>query len=85
MVIENLNGFDWSDELHVEIDGNIKSCDPKPLIIRDGAFVTTGNLSVTHNRTGYISINMSRVAWRHGQTATRLFLPMEAIDDAINY
>ncbi|NJJ37875.1 ImmA/IrrE family metallo-endopeptidase [Paenibacillus apii] len=85
LVIEQRAGFDWEQPLHIVVDGCYKSIDAHPYNRRDTAVVSSGDISITRNRADCLTINMSRVAWRHGTTATRLFLPMEAVDEAINF
>ncbi|QWU17337.1 protein of unknown function [Paenibacillus sophorae] len=85
LVIEQRGGFDWEQPLHIVVDGCFKSIDAHPYNKRDTAVVSSGDLSISRNRADCLTINMSRVAWRHGRTASRLFLPMEAVDDAINF
>lgn len=85
LVVERKGGFDLTGELHIEVSGSFKSCDSDPLIARDGAFVTSGDLSIPRDRDNCLSINLNRVAWRHGQRANRLFIPMQAVDDVINF
>ncbi|MEK4196035.1 ImmA/IrrE family metallo-endopeptidase [Paenibacillus sp. FSL L8-0323] len=84
LIIEHPLGFDWSGSLDIEVERDYKTCD-MPDTSKEVASVLTGDLYVSQNRKGYVTINMSRVAWRHGQNAKRLYLPMEAIDDAINF
>lgn len=85
LVIEQRDGFNWEKPLHIEVERNYKSCDLPSYMSRESASVLSGDLSVFPDRKGYVTINLSRVAWRHGTTASRLYLPMEAIDDAINF
>lgn len=51
----------------------------------DSATILSGDLSILKDRKGFVAINLSRVAWRHGKLSTRLYLTMEAIDDALNF
>ncbi|NJJ41563.1 hypothetical protein [Paenibacillus apii] len=85
LVITQRGGFDWESPLLIDVDGYFKSVDSQPHSYRDGAVVRSGDLKIPRNRAGYVTIDMGRVASRHGQTANRLFLPMEAVDDAINF
>ncbi|ULO08905.1 ImmA/IrrE family metallo-endopeptidase [Paenibacillus sp. 19GGS1-52] len=85
LVIEQPNGFDWDSPLNIEVDGNYESCDLPPYLPRESATVLSGDLSVPSDRKGYVTINLSRVSWRHGTAVSRLYLPMEAIEDAINF
>ncbi|MDT3426121.1 Zn-dependent peptidase ImmA (M78 family) [Paenibacillus forsythiae] len=85
LVIEQREGFDWESPLHIEVDGCFKSVDSQSHSYRDGAVVRSGDLKIPRGHAGYVTIDMGRIASRHGQTANRLFLPMEAVDDAINF
>ncbi|MBY9081058.1 ImmA/IrrE family metallo-endopeptidase [Paenibacillus sp. HN-1] len=85
LVIEQRGGFDWESPLYIEVDGCFRSVDSQPYSYRDGAMVRSGDLKLPRDRSGYVTIDMGRIASRHGQTANRLFLPMEALDDAINF
>ncbi|MEC0131485.1 ImmA/IrrE family metallo-endopeptidase [Paenibacillus odorifer] len=85
LVIEQRQGFNWNRPFHLNIERNYKLLSPSFYHSRHDATVLPGDLSVPPNQSGYVTINLSRVAWRHGQEVTRLILPMEAIDDAINF
>lgn len=86
LVIEQRDGFDWENPLYIEVDGCFKSIDyHQRYSLRDGAIVSSGDLSVPREHFGFISIDMGRISSRHGQTSNRLFLSMEAIDDALNF
>lgn len=85
LVIEQRQGFKWDKPLHVNVERNYKLYSQTFYRSRFDATVQPGDLSVPPNQIGYVTINLSRVAWRHGQDVTRLILPMEAIDDAINF
>lgn len=85
LVIEQREGFNWEEPLYIEVDGDYRSCDLPSHGYREGAVVQSGDLSISPNHKGYVIINLSRVAWRHGTSASRLYLPMEAIDDTLNF
>ncbi|WP_052088318.1 ImmA/IrrE family metallo-endopeptidase [Paenibacillus wynnii] len=85
LVIEQREGFNWDKPLHIEVDRNYRSCDLPSYMSKESAPVLSGDLSVCPNRNGCVTINLSRVAWRHGKSVSRLYLPMEAIDDALNF
>lgn len=85
LVIEQRQGFNWDKPLHVNVERNYRLHSQTFYRSRHDATVQTGDLSVPLNQSGYVTINLSRVAWRHGQNVTRLILPMEAVDDAINF
>ncbi|MRN56788.1 ImmA/IrrE family metallo-endopeptidase [Paenibacillus monticola] len=85
LVIEQREGFNWDEPLHIVVDGNYKSCNLPSYMSKESAPVLSGDLSVCPDRKGCLVINLSRVAWRHGKSASRLYLPMEAIDDAVNF
>lgn len=85
LVIEQREGFNWDEPLHIVVDQNYKSCKLPYHMSKESAPVLSGDLSVCPDRKGCLVINLSRVAWRHGKTASRLYLPMEEIDDAINF
>ncbi|WP_340004454.1 ImmA/IrrE family metallo-endopeptidase [Paenibacillus sp. FSL K6-0276] len=84
LVIEQPEGFDWDKPLDIEVERNYESCDIPLYPSKESATVLSGDLSIP-DRRGYVTINLSRVAWRHGKAVSRLYLPMEAIDDAINF
>lgn len=84
LVIEHPEGFDWDKQLEIEVERNYKSCDMPSYTSPEFATVLSGDLSIPERR-GYVTINLSRVAWRHGTAVSRLYLPMEAIEDAINF
>lgn len=84
LVIENPEGFDWEKPLDIDVEKNYESCDLPSHASREFATVLTGDLSIP-SRRGYVTINLSRVAWRHGTAVSYLYLPMEAIEDAINF
>ncbi|ULO07174.1 ImmA/IrrE family metallo-endopeptidase [Paenibacillus sp. 19GGS1-52] len=83
LVIEQRGGFDWEKPLYIEVDHSIKSVDPYSYSLRDGAVVYSGDLSIAHERA--MTIDMKRIATRYGQEANRLYLPVEAMDDALNF
>jgi Zn-dependent peptidase ImmA (M78 family) len=85
LVIEQRHGFNWDEPLLLNVERNYKLHDSSFYRSRQYATVLPGDLSLLPNRKGYVTINLSRVAWRHGQSVTRLILPMDAIDDAINF
>lgn len=85
LVIEQPDGFDWDKPLIVEVNHNYKSCDLPTYLSRESAIVMSGDLDICQNRKDCVTINLSRVTWRHGKSLKRLYLPMEAIDDAINF
>lgn len=85
LVIEQRLGFDWNKPLHLNVERNYKLLSQSFYRTRYDATVQPGDLSVPPNQSEYVTINLSRVAWRHGQDVTRLILPLEAIDDAINF
>ncbi|MNM70408.1 hypothetical protein D3C81_820360 [compost metagenome] len=82
LVIEQRSGFDWEKPLYVEMEGAIKGADPYSYSFRDGAVVSSGDLSARKNA---VLIDMGRVASRYGRSANRLYLPIEAVDDALNF
>ncbi|MEK4876921.1 MULTISPECIES: ImmA/IrrE family metallo-endopeptidase [Paenibacillus] len=83
LVIEQRGGFDWEKPLYIEVDHSIKSFDAYSYSLRDGAVVYSGDLSIAHERA--MTIDMKRIASRCGQEASRLYLPMEAMNDALNF
>ncbi|WP_340394880.1 ImmA/IrrE family metallo-endopeptidase [Paenibacillus sp. FSL E2-0177] len=85
LVIEQRGGFDWEKPLYIGMNSGIKSVDSRSYTFRDGAIVKSSDLSVSSERTGCVMIDMGRIASRHGYAVDRLFLPMEAVDDAINF
>lgn len=85
LIIEHPEGFEWDNLLEIEVDGNYDSCDMPSYISEDSATILSGDITIPPDRKGFVAINLSRVAWRHGKQATRLFLGMEAIDDALNF
>ncbi|OMF28332.1 ImmA/IrrE family metallo-endopeptidase [Paenibacillus sp. FSL H8-0259] len=85
LIIEQPYGFDWDNQLEIEVDGNYESCDMPSYMSHDSATILSGDLSILPDRKGFIAINLSRVAWRYGKLSTRLYLTMEAIDDALNF
>ncbi|MDH6370585.1 Zn-dependent peptidase ImmA (M78 family) [Paenibacillus sp. PastF-3] len=84
LVIEHPEGFDWDKPLDIEVARNYESCDLPLHASQEFATVLTGDLSIP-SRRGYVTINLSRVAWRHGIAVSRLYLPMEAVEDALNF
>jgi Zn-dependent peptidase ImmA (M78 family) len=84
LIIEHPFGFDWNGSLDVQVDRDYKTCEA-PLMSKTIASVLPGDISISATGKGSVTINLSRVAWRHGHEATRLFLPMEAVDDALNF
>lgn len=85
LIIEQSEGFDWDNPLEIEVDGNYESCEMPSYMPHDSATILSGDLSISADRKGFVAINLSRVAWRHGKLATRLYLSMEAIDDTLNF
>ncbi|WP_342435965.1 ImmA/IrrE family metallo-endopeptidase [Paenibacillus sp. FSL L8-0436] len=85
LVIEQRQGFNWNELLLLNVERNYKLHNSSFHRSRHDATVLPGDLSLPPNQRGYVTINLSRVAWRHGQTVTRLILPMEAVDDALNF
>ncbi|MEK3684874.1 ImmA/IrrE family metallo-endopeptidase [Paenibacillus sp. FSL R10-2736] len=85
LVIEQRHGFIWDEPLLLNVERSYKLHDSSFYRSRQEATVLPGDLSLPPNQRGYVNINLSRVAWRHGQSVTRLILPMEAVDDAINF
>ncbi|OMD64627.1 hypothetical protein BSK62_16790 [Paenibacillus odorifer] len=85
LVIEQRQGFNWNKPLDLNVERNYKLHSSSFHRSRHDATVLPGDLSLLPNRKGYVTINLSRVAWRHGQNVTRLILPIDAIDDAINF
>ncbi|ASA22002.1 ImmA/IrrE family metallo-endopeptidase [Paenibacillus donghaensis] len=85
LVIEQRQGFNWDEPLLLNVDRNYKIHNSSFYRSRHDATVLPGDLSIPPDQRGYVTINLSRVAWRHGQSVTRLILPMEAVDDAINF
>ncbi len=85
LVIEHQQGFDWDKPLHVKIDRHYESCEPRFFTGERGAQVVSEDIIIPSGNPGQITINMPRIAWRQGQTSKRLFLPMEALEEAINF
>lgn len=85
LVIEQLQGFNWDEHLLLNVERSYKLHDSSFYRSKRDATVLTGDLSLPPNQRGYVKINLSRVAWRHGQSVKRLILPMEAVDEAINF
>ncbi|OKP84243.1 hypothetical protein A3842_08405 [Paenibacillus sp. P3E] len=85
LVIEQRQGFNWNEPLILNVERNYKLHNSSFYRSRHDATVLPGDISLPPNRRGYVTINLSRVAWRHGKGVTRLILPMEAVDDAINF
>ncbi|MEC0169856.1 ImmA/IrrE family metallo-endopeptidase [Paenibacillus graminis] len=85
LVIEQRHGFNWNEPLLLNVERNYKLHNSSFYRSRHDATVLPGDLSLPQNQKGYVTINLSRVAWRHGQAVTRLILPMEAVDDALNF
>lgn len=85
LVIEQRGGFDWDKPLYIGMNSGIKSIDSRPYSLRDGVIVNSSEISVSSEHIGGVIIDMGRIASRHGHTADRLFLPIEAVDDAINF
>ncbi|UQZ34556.1 hypothetical protein C2I18_14130 [Paenibacillus sp. PK3_47] len=85
LVIEQRGGFDWDKPLYIGMNSGIKSVTSRPHSLRDGVIVKSSDISVSFEHSGGVMIDMGRIATRHGHTADRLFIPMEAIDDAINF
>lgn len=83
LIIEQRGGFDWEKPLYIEVDLSIKSVDPYSYSLRDGAVVYSGDLSIAHERA--VTIDMQRIASRYGREASRLYLPVDAMDDALNF
>lgn len=84
LVIEQLQGFNWDGHLLLNVERSYKLHDSSFYRSRQEATVLPGDISLPPQR-GYVKINLSRVAWRHGQSVTRLILPMDAVDEAINF
>ncbi|MEK4062167.1 MULTISPECIES: ImmA/IrrE family metallo-endopeptidase [unclassified Paenibacillus] len=85
LVIEQRGGFEWNQPLYIEVNGTFKSVDVRPASIRDGAIVRPSDLSVPLGNSGYVMIDMGRIASRYGHTANKLFLTVEDLEDAINF
>lgn len=85
LIIEQRGGFEWEKPLYIEINGTFKSVDVRANSIRDSAVVRPSDLSIPRGRSGYVMIDMGRIASRHGQTANKLFLTTEALEDALNF
>lgn len=85
LVIEQRHGFNWDEPLLLNVERSYKLHDSSFYRSRQDATVLPGDLSLPPNQRGYVTINLSRVAWRHGQNVTRLILPIEAVDDALNF
>lgn len=85
LIIEQRGGFKWDQPLYIEVNGTFKSVDVHPNSNRDSAVVRSSDLSIPPSRSGYVMIDMERIASRHGQNANKLFLTIEALEDAINF
>lgn len=85
LIIEQPGGFDWDNPLEIEVDGNYESCDMPSYMPHDSATLLSGDLSISADHKGSITIDLSRVASRQGKLSTRLFLSMEAIEDAMYF
>lgn len=85
LVIEQRGGFDWEKPLYIGMNSGIKSVTTRPHSLRDGVIVKSSDITVSSEYSGGVMINMGRIASRHGCSADRLFVPMEAIDDALSF
>ncbi len=85
LVIEQRGGFDWDKPLFIGMNSGIKSVDSRPYSFRDGVIVKSSDISLSSEHIGGVMIDMGKIASRHGHSVDRLFLPMEAVDDALNF
>ncbi|MEK5278602.1 ImmA/IrrE family metallo-endopeptidase [Paenibacillus sp. FSL H7-0735] len=84
-VIESPLGFEGIDELKIDVNKNYKSCGIPERLPKNSAIVLPDDISIYNGDKGCISINISRVAWRHGADIQKLYLSMEAAEDALNF
>ncbi|OMD05721.1 ImmA/IrrE family metallo-endopeptidase [Paenibacillus sp. FSL R5-0636] len=84
LVIEHPIEFDWNGSLDIQINRDYKTCDKPSGRMKDIASIIPSDLSISKDK-GSITINLSRVAWRHGNDIEQLYLPLDVIDDALNF
>lgn len=85
LVVEQATGFDWDSQLAIQVDKNYKQCEIPPYIPNSAAPVLSGDIQVIHDKPGYVAINLSKIAWRHGKSIDQLFLSVDTIEDALNF
>lgn len=85
LVIQQKTGFDWQSNLHIPVEGVIRSIEDHFYSFRDAAIVQSGDLSISGNHVSNVVIDMKRVFFRYGRQTDKLLLPMEAVEEALNF
>ncbi|OAB34167.1 ImmA/IrrE family metallo-endopeptidase [Paenibacillus glacialis] len=85
LVVEQPAGFNWDSQLPIQIDKNYRQCDIPPYLPGSAASVLSEDIQVIHDKPGFVSINLSKIAWRHGKSIDQLFLSVDTIEDALNF